>query len=81
MIEPAKAEYARMAGRLGSGGTGVLVIRPGERDATPASLNPLEPEPGFPLQTHIDLVRALFLAAFEAQEPFPQVLSYALTRC
>jgi DNA helicase HerA-like ATPase len=80
VIEPAKAEYARMAGRL-DGGQGVLVIRPGESDVTPASLNPLEPEAGFPLQTHIDLVRALFLAAFEAQEPFPQVLSYALTRC
>jgi uncharacterized protein len=79
VIEPAKAEYARMAGRLRGGG--VLVIRPGQADAIPASLNPLEPEPGFPLQTHIDLVRALFLAAFEANEPFPQVLSYALTRC
>jgi hypothetical protein len=58
----------------------VLVLRPGDPDVAPASLNPLEPEPGFPLQTHIDLVRALFLAAFEAQEPFPQVLGYALTR-
>ena len=36
---------------------------------------------GFPLQTHIDLVRALFLAAFEAEEPFPQILSRALTEC
>jgi uncharacterized protein len=80
VIEPAKAEYARMAGRLRGLGE-VLVIRPGEADVVPASLNPLEPEPGFPLQTHIDLVRALFLAAFEAHEPFPQVLSYALTRC
>jgi DNA helicase HerA-like ATPase len=80
VIEPAKAEYARMAGRLRGRGE-VLVIRPGEADVVPASLNPLEPEPGFPLQTHIDLVRALFLAAFEAHEPFPQVLSYALTRC
>jgi len=80
VIEPAKAEYARMAGRLRGGGE-VLVIRPGQADAIPASLNPLEPEPGFPLQTHIDLVRALFLASFEANEPFPQVLSYALSRC
>jgi hypothetical protein len=80
VIEPAKAEYARMAGRL-RGLAEVLVIRPGQADVIPASLNPLEPEPGFPLQTHIDLMRALFLAAFEAHEPFPQVLSYALTRC
>ncbi|MGW7681293.1 ATP-binding protein [Kribbella sp. NPDC054772] len=80
VIEPAKAEYAGMAGRLGSDSS-VAVIRLGDPDAVPLSLNPLEPEPGFPLQTHLDLVRALFLAAFEANEPFPQVLSQALTRC
>ncbi|MER6633625.1 DUF87 domain-containing protein [Streptomyces sp. NPDC000987] len=85
-IEPAKAEYARMAGRLASAGgpegmRRVTVIRPGDVDVPPASLNPLEPEPGFPLQSHVDLVRALFLAAFEGHEPFPQVLARALTRC
>lgn len=79
VVEPAKAEYAAMAGRLPPG-AGVAVIRPGDPDAIPLSLNPLEPEAGFPLQTHLDLVRALFLAAFEAHEPFPQVLSQALTR-
>ncbi|WP_433802951.1 ATP-binding protein [Actinomycetospora sp. CA-084318] len=76
-VEPAKSEYARMAGRLGPGA--VTVIRPGDPDAVPACLNPLEPEPGFPLQAHADLVRALFLAAFEVTEPFPQVLGRALT--
>jgi DNA helicase HerA-like ATPase len=80
VVEPAKAEYARMAARLGPAGR-VLTIRPGELDCPPASLNPLEPEAGFPLQSHADLVRALFLAAFEANEPFPQVLSEALLRC
>jgi DNA helicase HerA-like ATPase len=80
VVEPAKAEYARMAGRLGARGE-VLRIRPGDLDSAPASLNPLEPEPDYPLQSHADLVRALFLAAFEAQEPFPQVLAQALTRC
>ncbi|WP_422615131.1 ATP-binding protein [Frankia torreyi] len=79
VIEPAKAEYARMAGRL-SAGAAPLLIRPGELDVPPAGLNPMEPEPDFPLQSHIDLLRALFLAAFEAEEPFPQVLSLAMTR-
>ncbi|MFI0771895.1 ATP-binding protein [Streptomyces sp. NPDC021218] len=79
VIEPAKAEYAAMAGRIGA--NNITVIRPGAPDAPAVGLNPLEPEPGFPLQTHIDLTRALFLAAFEASEPFPQVLSQALTRC
>ncbi|MFG2881742.1 ATP-binding protein [Streptomyces sp. NPDC048297] len=89
-VEPAKAEYARMAGRLAAAPADpdrarrarhVTVIRPGEVDAAPASLNPLAPEPGFPLQSHVDLVRALFLAAFEGHEPFPQVLARALTQC
>jgi uncharacterized protein len=88
VIEPAKAEYARMSGRL-KGVASVLRIRPGDRHAPPASINPLEPaslEPGnpdrtFPLQGHADLVRALFLAAFQAEEPFPQVLSRALVEC
>ncbi|WP_280478891.1 ATP-binding protein [Nocardia asiatica] len=78
VIEPAKAEYAGMAGRIDSP---VVRIRPGDPDAVPVGLNPLEPEPGFTLQTHIDLVRALFLAAFDAAEPFPQVLAHALSTC
>ncbi|WP_280264460.1 ATP-binding protein [Nocardia abscessus] len=78
VIEPAKAEYAGMAGRIDSP---VARIRPGDPDAVPVGLNPLEPEPGFTLQTHIDLVRALFLAAFDAAEPFPQVLAHALSTC
>jgi DNA helicase HerA-like ATPase len=83
VIEPAKAEYRLMASRLP--GTEVITIRPGEPDAVAAGLNPLEPAVDasgnrFPLQTHADLVRALFIAAFRSEEPFPQVLSAALTR-
>jgi DNA helicase HerA-like ATPase len=77
VIEPAKAEYRLMANRIGAP---VIRIRPGEADAVPAGINPLEPAAGFPLQTHADLVRALFVASFRAEEPFPQVLSAALTR-
>jgi hypothetical protein len=84
VVEPAKAEYRLMAARLP--GAEVVAIRPGELDVPPAGLNPLEPAAGpdgarFSLQAHADLVRALFLAAFEADEPFPQVLAAALTRC
>jgi uncharacterized protein len=90
VIEPAKAEYARMAGRLADlEKSGVLIIAPGDPRVAPAGLNPLEPAslaPGdpdrtFPLQSHADLLRALFLATFRADEPFPQVLSRTLTEC
>lgn len=79
VVEPAKAEYRQMADRIG--GPRVITIRPGDPQAPPAGFNPLRPADGFPLQTHLDLTRSLFLAAFEADEPFPQVLSGALTRC
>jgi DNA helicase HerA-like ATPase len=85
VIEPAKAEYSQgMAARL-AGTAEVIRIRPGEADQAAAGINPLEPAAGadgrrFPLQTHADLVKSLFLAAFEADEPFPQVLNAALTR-
>src|SRR5580700_6494620 len=75
-----------VCGATGAGESQVIRIRPGELGDPPAGINPLEPAPGpdgvrFPLQTHADLVRALFLAAFDADEPFPQVLAAALTRC
>jgi uncharacterized protein len=84
VIEPAKAEYRLMAARLRE--TGVIVIRPGDLDVPPAGMNPLEPAAGpggarYPLQAHADLVRSLFLAAFQPDEPFPQVLAGALNRC
>jgi hypothetical protein len=84
VIEPAKAEYQLMAARLPR--SAVIRIRPGDLSQPPAGINPLEPAAGpdgsrFPLQAHADLLRALFLAAFQADEPFPQVLAAALTLC
>lgn len=85
VIEPAKAEYRAMSVRLNGSQEGVVRIRPGAADEIAAGINPLAPAADdagrrFPLQTHADLVRALFLASFAADEPFPQVLSAALTR-
>jgi DNA helicase HerA-like ATPase len=85
VVEPAKAEYARMAARVSAP---VTVIRLGDPAQPPAKLNPLEPTSAvvngvrvtFPLQTHVDLVRALFTASFEATEPFPQILAASITR-
>ena len=61
----------------------VYVIKPGDTDAlhqTPAALNFLAPEPGFPILSHIDMVQNSLLAAFQGDEPFPQVMSQALVR-
>jgi tetratricopeptide (TPR) repeat protein len=61
----------------------VTVIKPGAADslkAIPASLNFLAPEPGFPILSHIDMVKDSLLAAFQGDEPFPQVMSQALVK-
>ncbi|SEG86007.1 DNA helicase HerA, contains HAS-barrel and ATPase domains [Thermomonospora echinospora] len=79
-IEPAKSEYAAMAGRIRDLGGRVTVINPSDLRSVPLSVNPLAPEPGYPVQAHIDMVRALFQAAFDAEEPFPQIMSQALQR-
>ncbi len=78
-IEPAKSEYAAMAGRI-EGLAPLTVINPSAPGDVPFSVNPLAPEPGYPVQAHIDMVRALFMAAFDAEEPFPQIMSLALQR-
>ena len=79
-IEPAKSEYAAMGGRVAPLGKEVTVVNPSDPDVVPLSVNPLAPEPGYPVQAHIDMVRALFMAAFDAEEPFPQIMSQALQR-
>jgi Helicase HerA-like C-terminal len=79
VIEPVKSEYAGMVGRLAGAGA-VTVISPADPGAVPLSVNPLEPEAGYPVQAHIDMLRALFLAAFDADEPFPQIMAQALQR-
>jgi uncharacterized protein len=78
-IEPVKSEYAALAA-VHSGAAPVTVISPADPQSLPLSLSPLAPEPGYPVQAHIDMVRALFLAAFDAREPFPQIISQALQR-
>jgi uncharacterized protein len=78
-IEPVKSEYAALAATR-PGAAPVTVISPADPQSLPLSLSPLAPEPGYPVQAHIDMVRALFLAAFDAREPFPQIISQALQR-
>lgn len=87
-IEPVKSEYAAMAARLAGVGHAVddalpgrvTLINPADPEAVPLSVNPLAPESGYPVQSHIDMVRALFVAAFDGTEPLPQVMSEALQR-
>ena len=78
--EGAGASADTGAGAAADAARGVTLINPADPESVPLSVNPLEPEPGYPVQAHIDMVRALFLAAFDAREPFPQIISQALQR-
>ena len=77
VIEPAKAEYHRLAqtpelqGKLrvyGIGGDAVLPFR----------LNPFAPMPGIPLSRHIDLLKAVFNASFPMFAGMTYVLEEAI---
>ncbi len=88
-VEPVKSEYVTMAARLADvrGGRAaddrggqLTLINPADPEAVPLSVNPLAPEPGYPVQGHIEMIRALFVAAFDATEPFGEIMSQALQR-
>ncbi len=77
VIEPAKAEYHRLAqtpelqGKLrvyGIGGEATLPFR----------LNPFAPMPGIPLSRHIDLLKAVFNASFPMFAGMTYVLEEAI---
>ena len=89
MIEPGRSDCATIAvppadvGATADDGTRpgrVTLINPADREAVPLSVNPLAPEPGYSVHSHIEMVRALFLAAFDTREPFGEIMSQALHR-
>jgi DNA helicase HerA-like ATPase len=77
VLEPAKAEYRRLAqtdefkGRL-------RVYTLGGNSPLPFRLNPLSPVPGIPLGRHIDLLKAVFNASFPMYAGMPYVLEEAI---
>ena len=77
VVDPAGAGYETVAGRDGSP---VTVINPCDPDAVPLTVSPLAPEPGYPLQAHMALVRLLLDVAFGADELFSLAVSLALPR-
>lgn len=79
VLEPAKGEYAALlaeAPALDLLRVGV-VPEPGE---LPLQLNPFSFPEGFPLHTHVDLLRHAFVAAFGLMGPAPHLLEEALKR-
>ena len=88
VIEPAKTEYRSLLGKVvGGRGNGPIpglrVFTLGKDDVAPFRLNPFEfqtdDDPGLSmLLSHIDLLKAVFNAAFALYPPMPYVLETAL---
>lgn len=74
-IEPAKAEYRRLRAMLGDR---LCIYTVGGTSGNPLRLNPLAPIPGASLLGHIDLLKAVFNAAFAMHPGMPQILEQAL---
>jgi hypothetical protein len=67
VIEPAKAEYSKMATRLGASGK-VSTLRIGDPSQVAVGLNPLEPESGFRLQSTVGAQRQVMEALRSAEQ-------------
>ncbi len=92
---PRPEELGAILGRLAAAGTPWVAITPhtrlpDKRDATvidvtdmrrpPLAVNPFEPEPGCPVQSHIDRLAALVEAAFRPPGPARAALRLGLRR-
>ncbi|MFO7696785.1 MAG: hypothetical protein R6X16_06470, partial [Anaerolineae bacterium] len=79
VIEPAKREYRALAESLPPG-TPLNVFTIGEEGpgSAPLRLNPFEIKPGVSVQTHINLLKSVFDAAFGMWTPLPQILERAI---
>lgn len=77
VIDPAKTEYRFL---LGSEilGKKIAIFTLGAESLSPFRLNPFEFVRGFPLLTHIDLLKAVFNAAFPMYASMPYLLEDAL---
>lgn len=78
VIEPAKTEYRKLLhSELGKD---LQIFTLGDETTAPFRLNPFEILPDVLLQTHIDLLKSVFNAAFVMYAPMPYVLEECLHR-
>ncbi len=78
VVDPAGAGYETLV--AGPDQPPVMVINPCDPDAVPLTVSPLAPEPGYPLQAHLAMLRGLLDVSFAADELFSLALAAALPR-
>lgn len=77
VIDPAKTEY-RFLLDSPELAENLMVFTLGDETVSPFRLNPFDFEPGFPLLTHIDLLKAVFNSAFPMYASMPYILEQAI---
>jgi len=77
VIDPAKTEYRFLLNAEGLGKE-LLIFTLGEERESPFRLNPFEFAHGFPLLSHIDLIKAIFNASFPMYASMPYLLEKAI---
>jgi hypothetical protein len=80
VLEPAKAEYRQLLSVPGLS-ENLRVFTLGNEGCSPFRLNPLEPVPGYPIQSHIDYLRTAFFASIPMWEPLPRIIERCLHEC
>ena len=78
VVDPAGAGHETLV--AGPDQPPVMVINPCDPDAVPLTVSPLAPEPGYPLQAHLAMLRGLLDVSFAADELFSLALAAALPR-
>jgi hypothetical protein len=79
VIEPAKTEYRELLGRAGLKDR-LRVFTVGREQVSPLRINPFEVPSGIDVSTHLDLLKAVFMASFAMWIPLPQVLEQCLVQ-
>jgi DNA helicase HerA-like ATPase len=77
VIDPAKTEY-RFLANSPTLGKDLMIFTLGDEDVSPFRLNPFEFVRGFSLLGHIDLIKAVFNAAFPMYASMPYLLEEAI---
>lgn len=79
VIEPAKAEYRQLL-KDPQIGPDFRVFTLGDENTAPFRLNPFDFEDGFPIGTHVDLLKAVLTSSFSMYGPMPHILEEAIIR-
>lgn len=74
IFEPAKTEYRSLKNEI----PGLKVYRLGVNDAENFQINAFEFEEGMNLQTHLDYLKSVFIAAFPMYGPMPYILEQGI---